>query len=151
LGCKLFHSNDSPYLAHDYHQILPRTASTRMETPHGYTCPIGCINRINVQLGSVLQFSPSCLADITQHDMVEELVVILRLSTSYSSFTVGGDALYHCAVVSSLIFLHAGQFLIIVDYEVSIGRAGPISSSPSCTRSEPYLSPQPRKTVLIRC
>jgi hypothetical protein len=71
-----------------------------MENAHGYTCPTGCIDRITLQPGTVLQFSPSCLADITQHDMTEELVVILRLSTSYSSFIVGVDALYHCAVVS---------------------------------------------------
>lgn len=55
--------------------------------------------------GSILQFSPSCLANITQQDMVEELVVILRLPIPPNSNAANIDDFYHCAVVSRCFFL----------------------------------------------
>lgn len=71
-----------------------------MEDSHGRRCPMGCIDNVSVKAGSVLQFSANCLADIAQYDMTNELIVILRSSTSETSFAINNDRLYHCAVVS---------------------------------------------------
>lgn len=105
MGSHSVDSNASTHRADDHHLLPHHITFARMETCHGYTCPTGCIDRTCVNPGSVLLFSPSCLADITQHDMVEELVVILRLPTSSSSITANGGDLYHCAVVSNFLLL----------------------------------------------
>ncbi|KAF7508017.1 hypothetical protein GJ744_009914 [Endocarpon pusillum] len=73
-----------------------------MDNYHGYTCPTGCIDRKSMKPGLILQFSPSCLANITQQDMAEELVVILRLPKPPNSNIANIDDFYHCAVVTKL-------------------------------------------------
>jgi hypothetical protein len=72
-----------------------------METTHGFSCPGGCVERRNIKVGSVVRFSPSCVADIAHQDMVEQLVVILKLSNACSLSNPYNDDLYHCAVVST--------------------------------------------------
>jgi hypothetical protein len=87
-----------------------------MESCHGYRCPTGCIDRSSVKAGSILLFSPSCLPDIAHHDMVEELVVVLRLSTSCSPIMADGNDLYHCAVVSLFLLSALFHELTFTDY-----------------------------------
>ncbi len=126
---------------HDQHMFPIQILSSEMEANHGYTCSTGCIDRNSVKAGSILRYSPNCLADITRHDMVDESVVILRLSTLSSSHLANGDDFYHCAVVSGSLLIRVSPMLTRVDQDAAITRAGPISSNPPCSRSEHKISP----------
>jgi hypothetical protein len=133
------------------HLLLPHWVTfTSMESYHGYRCHTGCMDRTSVKAGSILQFSPSCLADITQNDMVEELVVVLRLSTSSSSIMTDDHDLYHCAVVRNVLLSALFHGLTFTDNQLTITRARSISSNPSCARSPYLISPWPRIPKFIR-